>query len=183
MTAKEMAGKKITGKSKHDPWPEEQVTSMASQHIGSIHHHLDQLMAQADLIAAYMPHQPVISTRPVVTLRASMIVARQEDEDALGALRQDIAQKQSEFEAYHQTYEKEIQIEEDNNQTSDTSDTSGHDAAAPQQIADQDNELRAIIRAYVIRCLEEEAPELIHKELVAILSAELDPFKKRTNKR
>ena len=183
MTAKEMAGKKITGKLKHDPWPEEQVTSMASQHIGSIHHHLDQLMAQADLIAAYMPHQPVISTRPVVTLSASMIVARQEDEDALGALRQDIAQKQSEFEAYHQTYEKEIQIEEDHNQTPDISDTSGNDAAAPQQIADQDNELRAIIKAYVIRCLEEEAPELIHKELVAILSAELDPLKKRTNKR
>ena len=43
MTAKEMAGKKNTGKSKRDPWPEEQVTSMASQHIGSIHHHLDQL--------------------------------------------------------------------------------------------------------------------------------------------
>ena len=100
------------GPAKKKPWPEDLVTSPKTQQIGQaisqIHHHLDQLMEQADLIAAYMPPQPVITSRPVVTLNASMIVTqKQEDEEALRALRQDIAQKQTDLAANTQTTNKQ----------------------------------------------------------------------------
>ena len=193
------------GPTKKKPWPEDLVTSPKTQQIGQaisqIHHHLDQLMEQADLIAAYMPPQPVITSRPVVTLNASMIVTqKQEDEEALRALRQDIAQKQTDLAANTQTTNKQTTNTQNTNIAALHNDdvkqaempNSGSDAQKPhatqeaKTIAPEtegDNELQALIRAYVKHCLEEEAPRLIHKELLSVLATELNVPQKRDGKK
>ena len=173
---------------KKEPWPEEQVTSQAHHHISQLHNQLDQLMAQADLIAAYMPSHPAILTRPVVNLNSSMIVMTQDDKQALRDLRQDIAQKQTDFDAYDQQYDKEyeqrFEIEEDNSNAlpSDKNRSNESQDEPINEIANDeiaDNEIQALIRSYVIRCLEEEAPKLIRDESISLLSAELKPSQKR----
>jgi len=184
---------------KKEPWPEELVTSPASQQISQLHNHLDQLKAQADLIAAYMPTYPAILSRPVVTLNSSMIVTTQDDQQALRDLRQDITQKQTDFDAYDQQYDQEYDQKYDRHDNqgfdiADDEDGEEDDKDIPQKeeaLADKRpdgqehtdkpdkpdesdaNNIQALIRSYVIRCLEEEAPQLIRDELVALLSAEL----------
>ena len=169
---------------KKEPWPEELVTSPASQQISQLHNHLDQLMAQADLIAAYMPTYPAILSRPVVTLNSAMIVTSQDDQQALRDLRQDIAQKQTDFDAYDQQYDQEYDQQYDQN--FDIADDDDGDAlpqkekvSADERLAGEnnpdENDIQALIRSYVIRYLEEEAPQLVKDELIALLSAELAP--------
>ena len=174
---------------KKEPWPEELVTSPASQQMAQLHHHLDQLKAQADLIAAYMPTYPAILSRPVVTLNSSMIVTTQDDQQALRDLRQDIAQKQTDFDAYDQQYDQGFATADDEDDENDGDDSKDNpqkeEALAKKRPDDQDytdkpdkpdeNDIQALIRSYVIRCLEEEAPKLIKDELIALLSAELAP--------
>ena len=194
---------------RQDPWPEELVTSPAQQQIGALHDQLDQLMAQANLIAAYMPPHPVIATRPVVTLKSSMIVAQKTDEEALQALRQDIADKQkmaqqapekqtneeqinqsqinqgqinqgqADFVAYDQNYKTMASDAHNKHTSAQNQSPSSSPPKQTQKKTEDDNELRALIRAYVIRCLEEEAPQIIHKELLKSLSTELDIAPKR----
>lgn len=171
----------MTDKPPKKPWPEELVTSpktlQTGQTITQLHHHLDQLMEQADLIAAYMPPHPVITSRPVVTLNASMIVAQKtDDEEALRALRQDIAQKQTDFAANTQRYDEQ-------DKTQKQPDDAQNPPQNQEDNSDQkENELQTLIRSYVRRCLEEEAPQIIHKELLSVLSKELDVPQKRGGK-
>ena len=164
---------------KKEPWPEELVTSPASQQISQLHNHLDQLKAQADLIAANMPTYPAILSRPVVTLNSSMIVTTKDDQQALRDLRQDITQKQTDFDAYDQQYDQEYERQYE--QSFEMADNEGDISQEEEAIADNtphENDIQALIRSYVIRCLEEEAPKLIKDELVALLSAELAPPQK-----
>lgn len=164
---------------KKEPWPEEQVTSQAHHHISQLHNQLDQLMAQADLIAAYMPSHPAILTRPVVNLNSSMIVTTQDDKQALRDLRQDITQKQTDFDAYDQQYDQEYERQYE--QSFEMADNEGDISQEEEAMADNtpyENDIQELIRSYVIRCLEEEAPKLIKDELVALLSAELAPPQK-----
>ena len=165
---------------KKEPWPEELVTSPASQQISQLHHHLDQLKAQADLIAAYMPTYPAILSRPVVTLNSSMIVTTQDDQQALRDLRQDITQKQTNFDAYDQQYDQGFEMADDDGEIPQKEEALAEKRPDTQDYADKPdepeaNDIQALIRSYVIRCLEEEAPQLIRDELVALLSAELAP--------
>ena len=175
-------------KPEKEPWPEDMVTSQKTQHIGQtinqLHHHLDQLMEQADLIAAYMPPHPVIKSRPVVTLNASMIVAQKEkEEEALRALRQDIAQKQTDLAANSQNHDNDDKNKDRPSDAQKPQNNQQPPIEEPPIKEPQDNELQALIRAYVKRCLEDEAPRIIRKELLSVLSRELDVPQKRDGKK